>query len=131
METRTIENETWEMTNRLQFNFDADEETGPCNMYINIRNTTDYGNSNVFLFVQVLYPDNTVGVDTVEGIITDNKGRWLGDGSGRFRNNKFLYKRGITFPQTGKYVVTIEQAMRDSSLVGISAVGIEIEQLNK
>ncbi len=125
----TIENEQWATDNIFQFKVDIDDLQSRYNVLIHIRNTTDYSYSNIFLFVHVLYPDNVEKIDTVEGYITDNKGMWLGTGSGRYRNNNFFYKRNILFPMKGTYIFTVEQAMREESLDGIATVGIEVVKI--
>lgn len=125
-----IRNESWSADDILQFNIDIEDIYQNYNLYINIRNTDEYSYSNIFLFVNVMYPDNTLYIDTVEGVLADAGGRWLGSGSSRYKNNKFLYKSNIVFPQKGVYVFTIEQAMRVRSLDGIAVVGLELENLN-
>jgi gliding motility-associated lipoprotein GldH len=125
-----LDNETWIAGELLQFNFEVEDIYARYNIYLHIRNTTEYGYSNIFLFVNVLYPDNTMATDTVEGNLTDGRGRWLGSGSGKYRNNKFVYKSNISFPLTGTYVFSVDQAMRNESLRGISSVGLEIEKIN-
>jgi len=125
----SIENETWSAGELLQFNFEVDDMYARYNIYLHLRNTTEYGYSNIFLFVNVLYPDNSIATDTVEGNLTDGRGRWLGSGSGKYRNNKFIYKSNIAFPQTGTYVFTVEQAMRNEALKGVASVGLEIEKI--
>ena len=124
-----FDDESWNADNLLQYRFDINDTYQRYNLYINVRNSSEYSYSNVFMFVHFLYPDNTVAVDTVEGTLADAKGKWLGSGSGRYKNNKFLYKSNISFPQKGTYVFTIEQAMRIESLKGIASVGLELEKL--
>jgi gliding motility-associated lipoprotein GldH len=122
----TIDNESWDADNILQFKVAINDLTSRHNVLIHIRNTTDYPYSNIFMFIHVLYPDNSEKIDTVEGYITDSKGMWLGSGSGRYKSNDFVYKRNILFPMKGTYIFTVEQAMREESLDGISTVGMEV-----
>jgi gliding motility-associated lipoprotein GldH len=124
-----IENEVWQSHKMYQFHVEVDDMNSRHNIFIHLRNSTEYLYSNIFLFVHVLYPDNTELVDTVEGILSDHKGEWLGSGSGRLKSNSFLYKSNIQFPQQGTYIFTIEQAMRDHALEGISSVGLEIVKI--
>jgi gliding motility-associated lipoprotein GldH len=124
-----IDDESWTVENTLQFNIDVHDTYHRYNLYFNIRNSDVYSYSNIYMFVNVLYPDNTLMVDTVEGILADSKGKWLGKGSGKYRSSKFLYKSNVAFPQTGKYVFTVEQAMRDEALKGIASVGVEMKKI--
>lgn len=125
-----LDNDCWDAEKSLQFNVDIQDTNQLYNMYFSIRNSDSYSYSNIFMFVHVLYPDNTEKVDTVEGILADSKGKWLGTGSGKYRNSEFLYKSRVFFPQTGKYVFTVEHAMRVQSLEGIASVGFQLETVN-
>lgn len=125
--TYNIENEVWETSNNFQFNIDINDNKSVFDILINIRNNIDYEFANIFMFVSILYPDNTLKIDTVEGYLSNSKGEWFGKGSGRYRNNQFIYKKNIIFPQKGKYVINIEQAMRERSLIGVSTVGLEVK----
>lgn len=124
-----IPDSAWSSDEIFQFNVEITDTNVPYNMYINIRNSTTYNYSNIFLFVNVLYPDNTLFTDTVEGFLADYRGEWLGKGTSNFRSNKFNYKQNIRFPQTGTYVFAIQQAMRYDVLKGISNIGLEVEQV--
>lgn len=101
------------------------------NIYLNIRNTTDYPNCNLFLFVAITSPAGVTQLDTVECFLADDQGKWLGKGFGYIRDNQIPFKRNVRFPQKGDYKFEILQAMRTDSLVGVSSVGIRIEKSNK
>jgi len=121
-------NEQWETDNILQFNPIIQDTITQYSILIHIRNTNIYPYSNIYLFVDILQPDNTLLKDTVQGILADNKGNWLGKGKGRIKSNEFMYKYNIRFPQAGKYVFAVQQAMRTESLEGIVSVGMEISK---
>jgi gliding motility-associated lipoprotein GldH len=101
------------------------------NIYLNIRNTTDYPNCNLFLFIAITSPAGVTQLDTVECFLADDQGKWLGKGFGYIRDNQIPYKRNVRFPQKGDYKFEILQAMRTDSLIGVSSVGIRIEKSNK
>lgn len=124
-----IKEKKWSSDEIFQFNVEISDNSKPYNMYINIKNSTDYFHSNVFLFVNVMYPDNTVYRDTVEGELADYRGQWLGKGNSNYKTNKFLYKRNVFFPSTGTYVFAIQHAMRDEFLSGILNIGLEVEKI--
>ncbi len=124
-----LENDSWDVENTLQFNFEINELNQHYNMFFNIRNTDNYTFSNIYLFVHILYPDNTEKTDTVEGILADSNGKWLGKGSGKYKNSEFLYKSDVRFPQAGKYGLIVEHAMRVKALEGIATVGFKMEKV--
>jgi gliding motility-associated lipoprotein GldH len=43
------------------------------------------------------------------------------------KENQFPFKSKVRFPQTGNYIFTVQQAMRDDDLMGISDFGITLQ----
>ncbi len=98
------------------------------NLFVNIRNTGNYKYSNLFLFVDVFQPEGKIERDTIECILADSRGKWLGSsGSGSIWDNQILFNRKARFPGVGKYVFRFTQAMREKELEGIMDVGLRIE----
>jgi gliding motility-associated lipoprotein GldH len=96
--------------------------------YINLRNNSDYRYSNFYLFLNTIFPDGAMARDTIELTLADRTGKWLGKGFGSFSDHQVKVRPDLRFPAAGKYIFEIEQAMRDTSLVGIENVGIRIEK---
>lgn len=117
----------WNSRNHVIFNVDIPTITAPFNVYLNLRNTPDYPFSNLFLFMTTHYPDGTSSADTLELLLADYQGRWLGKGMGSVRYNRFLLKKSLHFPAKGKYRFEFEQAMRTPVLKGIKDIGFRIE----
>jgi len=124
-----IDKEIWDMDEIFQFNPEINDTIGEYDIFINIRNTTEYNFSNIFLFVTIATPDNKMFTDTVEGFLADYKGNWLGKGSGKYKSNTFLYKT-MRFQTAGTFVFLIEHAMREEKLHGIQNIGINIKPRN-
>jgi len=118
----------WSSVDSLHFNFEVNDTINPYNMYINIRNTTDYKYSNIYFFMQIQFPDGRYSIDTLEVFLADRKGNWLGKGLGKNKDNQVLFRKRGRFPMSGNYNIAIEQAMRTEQLIGIKSVGIRIEK---
>lgn len=121
----------WDSSYRPEFAFDITDTVSKHDVYIDVRHTGDYAYSNLYLFVDLSGPGGRAKRDTVECILADPTGRWLGKGTGfvfASRHAKVLYRLGNTFPASGRYTVRIEQAMRDNPLPGVIDVGISIEK---
>ncbi|HAG16729.1 MAG TPA: hypothetical protein DCG69_09480 [Bacteroidales bacterium] len=97
------------------------------NFYINVRNTIDYEFANLYFFIQTDLPDGKAARDTVECQLADYQGKWLGNGSGEFRDNRFLIRKNMRFLRSGNYHFVLKHGMRPDSLKGITDVGIRIE----
>lgn len=123
-----INKSDWYSNKGLVFEFDVTNQTPLCNMYINIRNNASYRYSNLFLFLDTRYPDGKVSRDTLECILADDSGNWLGKGKGDVIDNQIPFKKNFRFKQQGRYKFYIQQAMRVNPLPGIQATGIRIEK---
>lgn len=118
----------WDKNNPIYFDVPITDTVSLHNVYINIRNASGYGYSNIYLFLDTKYPNNTISRDTIECILADPSGKWLGDGSGDIWDNQILFKKNVRFKQIGTYKFRYEQAMRMPKLPMIMDVGIRIEK---
>jgi len=127
-ENKVIENQLWNSADKKLFYVNVDDTLSSHNFYINVRNASDYPFSNLLLFLQTRYPQGTYSKDTLECILADQTGKWLGDGSGDIWDNQILFRKNFKFKRKGKYVFSLEQAMRLENLPQILDVGIRIEK---
>ncbi len=123
----------WSSALKPSFAFDITDTLSGHNVFIDVRHTGDYAYSNLYVFLDLEGPGGRSKRDTVECLLADPMGRWLGKGAGfifasRTRDAKVLYRMGNRFPKPGRYTITIEQAMRDEPLPGIIDVGVSIER---
>lgn len=120
--------EGWPQGSKVAFDVEITDTINLHNMYVNVRNSTSYPNSNLFLFLDIHFPDGQSVRDTLECILADFTGKWTGRGGGRIRSNKFLFRTDVWFPQKGNYNFSFEHAMRTSLLEGITDIGLAIER---
>jgi gliding motility-associated lipoprotein GldH len=118
----------WDKDKPVYFDVPITDTVSLHNVYINIRNASGYGYSNIYLFLDTKYPNNTISRDTIECVLADPSGKWLGDGSGDIWDNQILFKKNVRFRQTGTYKFRYEQAMRMPKLPMIMDVGLRIEK---
>jgi gliding motility-associated lipoprotein GldH len=122
-----LDHEKWAATDPKTFSLDISDTASLFNFYLNIRNTNDYPFANIYVFINTTFPDAEVARDTIELQLADIHGKWLGTGSGKYRYNHFILRKGMRFVQTGTYEFSIEQGMRKDTLSGISDIGIRLE----
>lgn len=118
----------WDKDKPIYFDVPITDTVSFHNVYINIRNASGYGFSNIYLFLDTKYPNNAISRDTIECILADPTGKWLGDGSGDIWDNQILFKKNVRFKQMGTYKFRYEQAMRMPKLPMIMDVGLRIEK---
>lgn len=127
-ESLSIDGEDWHRDSVCHFEVNINDSLILSDFYISIRNNTNYPYSNLYLFFTTEFPNGHTTTDTIECILADNSGRWLGNGSGAIKDNLIMLQRALRFPITGVYHFRIEQGMRHESLPGIEDIGIRIEE---
>jgi gliding motility-associated lipoprotein GldH len=127
-EFRTIQGQAWNSKDVLHFNVDIMDSTESCNVYIAVRNTSDYEYSNLYLFVTAHSPNGSEVRDTVEITLADIRGKWLGKGAASVFTLYYPYRQNIRFPLRGIYTFDIEQAMWITNLKHLSHIGLRIEK---
>lgn len=127
-ENAEINEHMWDTSQVVAFEVPIADTVSPHNFYVNVRNADAYPYSNLYLFIKTKFPDGRVSNDTLEVILADEKGRWLGDGLGDIYDNQVLFKRNVRFPVEGTYRFEYRQGMRDNPLPMIMDVGMRIEK---
>ena len=132
-EYKTLPNQ-WNKDSIITFNVTPPDSLNAYNVFVNLRNTNAYKYSNLFLIVATKFPNGKVVTDTLEYRMTKPNGEFLGTGFSDLKENKFWYKEGVVFQESGDYQFTVQHAMRENgkvdgivNLEGITDVGIRIE----
>lgn len=125
---------SWHKKQKIAFTFEQQDTVTKYNMYVNIRSNNEYPFNNLFLIVSMLQPDGVTKVDTLEYQMANPDGSLMGEGFSDVKESKLWYKENQNFSKKGKYVVSIEQAVRETGKVGgldqlpgITEIGFRIE----
>lgn len=121
----------WAITDTISFPFVVENEADYYDLFLNFRNDNAYPYRNIYLFVKITAPNNKYSVDTVQCLLADKNGKWLGKSAGHLWNNVILYKERIQFPMPGKYNIQYIQGMREEILPSITDVGFRLERHNE
>jgi gliding motility-associated lipoprotein GldH len=131
-------NESWKEGQKITFNFKAPDSINEYNLYLLVRNDEAYAYSNLFLIVNMNFPNGNYITDTLQYNMAEPDGTWLGEGFTSLKESKLWYKENIIFPVKGKYKVQIEHAMRINgkvegikALKGIEDIGFKVEATAK
>lgn len=127
----------WNKDSIITFNVAPPDSINAYNVYVNLRNTSDYKYSNLFLIVDTKFPNGKVVTDTLEYRMAKPNGEFLGTGFTDIKENKLWYKENVVFEEEGDYLFSIRHAMRENGKVdgivdleGITDVGLRIESVN-
>ncbi|WP_177762033.1 gliding motility lipoprotein GldH [Flavobacterium sp. I3-2] len=130
-------NGEWNKSDVKKFTFEQKDTLNPYNLFVNIRNNSDYPYNNLFLIVKMSNSNGDKFVDTLQYQMANPDGTLLGNGFTDFKESKLFYREDYKFPSSGTYTIEIEHAVRangkvkgDSLLSGISDVGFRVENIN-
>ena len=123
-----FKNQTWNADSSVVFNYFIADTICKNQIVIKVRHTTDYEFQNLFLFVKA---EKT---DTLELLLANKEGKWLGKGIGDVREVEVAYRKDEVFTKKGNFTFEIEQAMRYGALEkiqhlnNIKAIGLSIQK---
>jgi gliding motility-associated lipoprotein GldH len=128
-EYKTIPRALWHRDSLVVFQVPITDTLQNHDLYIDVRNDIEYKYSNLWLFIDIVQPGDSIAVtDTFEVTLADPAGKWLGHGFGGVKTNELLFKQNVYFPISGIYTIEIKQGMRGTQLEGITEVGFRVER---
>ena len=122
-----FEKNSWNSKDSILFSFDVFDSAEPKNMSFFLRNNLDYPYRNIFFFVEIQNDSGTIVSDTVQYLISNKYGQWLGRGFGKTRDNYFIFKKNYLFEDAGNHLLIIRHGMRQNKLKGLVKFGFEID----
>tara|TARA_B110000003_G_C16649094_1_gene533371 strand:+ start:2800 stop:3309 length:510 start_codon:yes stop_codon:yes gene_type:complete len=128
---KSFEDQIWNTDSILVFKYAVRDTTSKNNLIIKVRHTTDYQFQNLYLFVR------NEKQDTLELMLANKEGKWLGRGVGDIREFEYVYRKNKMFSKKEEFILEIEQAMRYGDLKNIQylqnikAVGLSITSQNE
>ena len=126
--SESVPNKNWEQDSNIGFDVEVSDTMTGYDFYIDLRNESSYPFANIYMFVTTTFPSGKTARDTVECILADKTGRWLGNGLGDVIDNHILFKENVRFPNSGTYRFEFEHGMRKEALASILDVGISLEK---
>lgn len=118
----------WNKKTVQKFNFKVNDSQNPKNIIFVVRNNNDYPYSNIRFIVNFSdLKTKMKTADTLNYVLAEPSGAWIGKGFGETKETLFQYKLNYKFPHNGNYSIGIIQAMRVDQLKGIEDIGLKIE----
>lgn len=127
-ENMDIPAQVWNKDHLVEFQFDIADTLLYYNFVVNLRHTTFYPNSNLWLMVYTTYPDGTEQEQRLQLNLANENGEWEGSCTGDICDVKHFIQQNAYFNQTGTYKLAFEQIMRTDDLTDILAFGLRVEK---
>lgn len=122
-DSQDIDRDGWSVNTVAQF--EAEVESGVYDIDLLVQSSANYKYQNLWLFVETAIGDSVVRTDTIEGFLSDNYGRRLGQGIGSVRTDYIILSDSIQLIDT-TYTFRIRHGMRAEQLEGVSQIGITL-----
>lgn len=123
-----FDNRGWSYEVTPAFELEVSDTAAAYSLFLNLRHTSEYKYSNLFLLVTVTGPGNDTVTNRFEFTLAAPDGRWLGDGSGNIYSYSIPFSDSTHFRKKGLYRFQLEQNMRDPVLTAIEDAGLRIEK---
>jgi len=116
----------WLKNEAVKFDLDISDTITPYHFELTLRHTTNYRYSNLYIFLTTRFPEGKMSRDTIELVLADPTGQWVGKGWGNLRDDDITLKSPLFFPQKGHYQFLVQQAMRTDTLNEITHLGLRL-----
>lgn len=124
-----IPNQHWTYAQPIKTAFDISNTNKTHNLFINLRHTDAYKYANIWFKVSIISPDKKTKTERIEFNLASPDGAWLGTTAGNLFTCQLPYKQNFKFTQKGKYLIVVEQNMRDNPLDGVNDLGLRVEEV--
>ena len=126
----SFEQRYWHIDSVKNFGFSIKNRSVPSNIYLNVRNSSDYPFYNIYVRYTIQDSLGNILSDSLANKVLFNSktGRPLGQsGIGDVFDHQFLLEEDFVFPYRGNFNIVLKQYMRTDSLKGVLSAGIRVE----
>lgn len=128
---KNIKNSQWNKNNKISIPVEIHDTGYYYNLYVNLRVSNDYKYSNLWLKLNIIYPDSTNLENDLMLTLADHRGKWIGNTLGHIISFRLPALKNKVFGKSGKYRFELEQNMRDTVLKEVVSVGIKLEKVQE
>jgi len=126
-ENHRLEPASWAADQPQVFEFQVNDTTQAYDFFLHLRHSQSYPYSNLYLFVELDFPNGKKSVDTLECVLADTYGRWSGKTTGQLVDHRIQINERKMFPLSGRYAVRVYHAMRVDPLPEVHDLGFSLE----
>ena len=123
----SIPAEGWYFTDKVNFEYVISDTMASYDILVHVRNLKNYSYSNLWLFIETISPSGNRQRDTLEIILADKNGRWMGKSTQSVNTMLVPYKEDVRFSERGIYETSLQHAMRDTVIQHITDIGLRIQ----
>ncbi|MDZ4844572.1 MAG: gliding motility lipoprotein GldH [Chitinophagales bacterium] len=121
----------WNLDFKPTFNVTIEDTAQLYNIYVNVRHTTYYPNSNLWVLITTQFPDGNKIEKRVNLPLADKTGKWDGECLGDICDAQIQIQENAFFNQPGNYSFQLAQIMRTNNLPLVMSVGLRVEKVGE
>ena len=126
--THEFQNGVWSSGAMPAFEFDAKDSTKAYDLSFLLRINNEYDFQNIWILMHTDKPDGSFSTDTVNLMLSDERGKWLGKKSGAVYSYQAMFGREHFFKPSGKYKIRMEHAVMETNLRGVLDLSLLVEE---
>lgn len=127
-----LDDRHWLVNTKPEFTFTVEDTLSRYNVYCNLRNSTHYPYSRIFIRYSL---QDSTGAELQKKLLHDylfdaKSGKPFGrSGLGDLYDHQLLMLNNYQFKHSGPYKIQFEQFMRTDTLAGVLSVGLAVEKI--
>lgn len=127
-DVKMVDENGWFKDDAVSFEYVAEDTSIIYDIIVDIRHSDNYPYKNFWLFVKSVTPDGKDYTDTLECVLADNYGSWIGKSTGSLYELPVMFLSQTKFPQPGKFRFELYQGMRNDTLQGVHEMGFRVKK---
>lgn len=117
----------WHLDSIANFDIEVDDTAAVYMVYLKMRHNQNYPYRNIWFFRTIKSKRGIEYTDTINYVIADESGKWLGKGIGELKHVIMPFKtEALQLKRSGKYTFEVQHGMKDSLLPGVTEIGLEV-----
>ncbi len=118
----------WSQKQKPSFVVDVKEADKSYVFTLNLRTTTEYKYSDLWIFMNTISPDGKKAREPFKICITNPDGTWIGVKTGTIVEHQFKFGKS-KLPLKGKYTFILEQGVTESKIDNVLDIGLNVEEV--
>ena len=107
---------SWNYQDDIKFHITTEDSTQVRISNISIRHNTSYKYQNIIFFLHHSFKENLISTDTIDILLAENDGRWIGGNIAESNLIEILYTYNKkSFYEEGEHYFKLELAMRENT----------------
>jgi gliding motility-associated lipoprotein GldH len=125
-EEQEVLSEFWQYDDMKSFDVAIDDISLKYNLHFLVTHSKEYDYENVYMKIHTKFPTKDKREEQITIQLANKRGEWVGKCNSLSCTVKVYLLEGFMFPEEGDYTFSFEQFTRDSELMGIEKLQLQL-----